>query len=440
MINKLQVSEKINALSINSISEETNFSLRQGAKINGKNLMTSFFMMMSKGENTLQSWATEFSILTGESMSAKGIEKALIERRETFAKRILEDAIEHQLSGQVQNEVALSNLDHFNSIYLEDSSCFSLPSILHEYFKGPNSPTGSNVATAKIQLRQDLKTGKYTRVILQGYRDNDQKFSSDILTQLLENDLVLRDLGYSVLNVFRQITEKGAYFISLLKSGIHIFDPITKKRIHPIKLLRRANRKREKVIELDVLVGAKEKLPVRFVALKASNKVAKQRRESAKNDRHSKANHSKEYLELLGWTLLITNVKQEVLNARALVKVYGYRWRIEIIFKAWKSGIGFDKLFNKKRSVKKERVVISFYFMLVWLTLFFTNWYQYFLNEVYRKFKKFISVLKFAKFAKKNFEQLATSNNLAPWIQAVKIRCVYDSRKKYKNACEKMYT
>jgi len=439
MINKLQLSEKINGLSIAKISEDTNFSLRRGSKIDGKNLMTSFFMMMSKGDNTLQSWATEFSLLTGESMTAKGIEKALIERREAFAKKLLEDAIEQQLSGQALNEVALSNLEHFNSIYIEDSSCFNLPSILHEHFKGPNSPTGSKVATAKIQLRQDLKTGNYTRVVLQSYRDNDQKFSPDILTQLKKDDLVLRDLGYCVLNVFRSIVEKEAYFISLLKSGVHIFDPITLKRIYPIKLLRKAKRKRQKDVDIEVLVGAKEKLPVRFVALKASNKIAKQRKEAAKNDRHSKANHSKEYMELLSWTLLITNVDQDILSAKDLIKVYGYRWRIEIIFKAWKSGIGFDKLFSKRKSVKKERVVISFYFMLIWLTLFFTNWHQYFLKQVYTKFKKFISLLKFAKFAMKNFERLATSNNLSLWIQAVKIRCVYDSRKKYKNACEKMY-
>ena len=439
MLNKVQLSSKIKPLSIEKISKETNFSLRTGSKVDASSLLTSFFMMISKRQNSLLSWAAEFTQLTGKLITDKGIESALVGRREEFAKKLLEHVIEKDLEKECDYELAIVGVERFNKVYIEDSTCFSLPSMLHEYFKGPNSPIGSKVATAKVQLRLELKTGKYTRIELQSFRDNDQKFSPDILSQVEQNDLVIRDLGYSVLKVFRKLDEKGAFFLSHLKSGTSIFNMETEAKVNLAKLLRKATRKRKKVLEVDVLLGAKEKLAVRLVAVKASNKVARKRRELAKKDRHSKANHSKEYLELLGWTLMITNIPETVLSARELLKIYGYRWRIEIIFKAWKSSIGFDKFFSNKRRMKKERAIISFYFMLIWLTLFLTGWYQYFQKRVYEKANKFISLLKFAKFALMNFERLVMTKDLSDWTQMIKFNCVYDSRKKYLNSCEKMY-
>ena len=39
-----------------------------------------------------------------------------------------------------------------------------------------------------------------------------------------KGDLIIRDPGYFVLEVFGKITDKGAFFISKLRYGIYVYD------------------------------------------------------------------------------------------------------------------------------------------------------------------------------------------------------------------------
>jgi len=52
---------------------------------------------------------------------------------------------------------------------------------------------------------------------------------------------------------------------------------------------------------MPVLLGSKEKLPVRLVAQRLPEEQAQKKRQKARNDRNKKANHSQEYYALLGW-------------------------------------------------------------------------------------------------------------------------------------------
>ena len=107
--------------------------------------------------------------------------------------------------------------------------------------------------------------------------------------------------------------------------------------------------------------------------------------------RDSKANHSEDYYERLGWCIFITNIPKEMLNSQQIIEVYRLRWRIEIIFKVWKSKFDFQKMFEKI-SMKPSRAIITFYLLLTWLTLFLTNLYSYFLIKVFDQTKRFISI------------------------------------------------
>ena len=89
-----------------------------------------------------------------------------------------------------------------------------------------------------------------------------------------------------------------------------------------------------------MLVGGKEQVPVRLIALKVREEVANLRRHQARRNRHYQP--SKKHLRLLSWDLLITNVSPEQLPAQAVAKVYGLRYHIETIFKAWKSHFNLE--------------------------------------------------------------------------------------------------
>ena len=59
---------------------------------------------------------------------------------------------------------------------------------------------------------------------------------------------------------------------------------------------------------------------------------------------------SKEYLELLSWSIFITTISQKIAGGSFILKAYRLRWRIEIIFKSWKSNMEFTKIHNVSKT------------------------------------------------------------------------------------------
>jgi hypothetical protein len=48
---------------------------------------------------------------------------------------------------------------------------------------------------------------------------------------------------------------------------------------------------------------------------------------------------SQAHLTLLGWNLFVTNVPVTVWPPQTIGIVYSFRWQVELVFKAWKSGL-----------------------------------------------------------------------------------------------------
>lgn len=60
----------------------------------------------------------------------------------------------------------------------------------------------------------------------------------------------------------------------------------------------------------------------------------------------------------MGWNLFLTNVPAAVWPPTTLVAVYRLRWRIEIVFKTWKSHLGLPQL-NCRTPVLLELSVLT---------------------------------------------------------------------------------
>lgn len=125
------------------------------------------------------------------------------------------------------------------------------------------------------------------------------------------------------------------------RSDFGLFDPQTQQPLDLLRLLKGCPQ-----LSLDVLLGAKELLPVRLVALRLPAPLAAQRRRRARaNARRDRALRlSERYLKLLDWTILLTNVTPEQLNAQQLLETYACRWQIETLFKSWKSHFQLGRL------------------------------------------------------------------------------------------------
>ncbi len=438
MISLEQISEKLESLSIFEIAQLSKFTARIGGKITPLNFVLSFFASIQTDKHSLTSWTEALSILLNQTISYNAMKKAQNSARAEFAEALLGAALSKQILTTHRSKYHTQLLDGFNRVYLEDSTCVSLPKSLYEFFPGPHSNTG-HAATAKIQLRVELKSGTYSNIALKHYRNNDQSFSSDILQMLQPGDLVIRDLGYAVLDVFEKIDKSKAFFISRLKYGTKLFDYDTEEEIDLAKQLRKARKNKQAVVELFVRAGKKAKLPVRICAVKCPPAEARKRIARAKKDRHQGANHSKDYFELLGWVIFITNVSEQTLSAQQILEVYGYRWRIEIIFKTWKSHFKLDRLFQTQAKLSEQHVRIAISLFLVWITLFFTKMYNFFLHKIYYSKGKVLSLMKFAKFVKEHIQQLLVNPDLDFWIDHLAYFCCYKKRKGKPNFCQQLY-
>lgn len=59
-------------------------------------------------------------------------------------------------------------------------------------------------------------------------------------------------------------------------------------------------------------------------------------------------------MELLSWSIYITTIPKQIADYKELFLIYGLRWRIEIIFKSWKSNLGFGKIHNVSNTIESH--------------------------------------------------------------------------------------
>lgn len=89
----------------------------------------------------------------------------------------------------------------------------------------------------------------------------------------------------------------------------------------------------------------KQRTPVRLVAVPVEEETANLRRMKAKKEIRGH-NPSEKTLFLMSWTVFITNLPGEKFGFDKLLELYGLRWRIENIFKTWKSNMSFANIHN----------------------------------------------------------------------------------------------
>ena len=108
-------------------------------------------------------------------------------------------------------------------------------------------------------------------------------------------------------------------------------------------------------------------LSCRVCFFRAPEEVANRRRQKAREEARKKGrNVSKNSLELMDWTILLTNVPSCMLLLDQVALLYSVRWQIELIFKLWKSHM---KLYIIS-GYRKERILVELYAKLIGLVLF----------------------------------------------------------------------
>ena len=412
---------KIDSLPCADIARSTGFLRRNRGKITPVGFLKTTCLFALNSSPSLASFAKLWALLHGDTLSKQAVSKRCTATAVAFLESILQVVIASILTPHPRLTRAPSI---FRRILVQDSTTLALPHRLAALFPGASNQSSVNQSSLKIQAVLDLVCNRWIHFKITPFTCNDQSASPELLDHLEGGDLVIRDLGYFVLGVFQRIHQRGAYFLSRWRYGLRIALPGCSDPLDLLGFLRGRD-----CWDGTVLLG-KDLLPVRLVAVRLPEAVAAERRRKARANRDKRLGHDSKYYALLGWNIFLTNVPVAMADSKMLVQLYALRWRIEILFKAWKSHLRLGQFTD----ASAEQVLIVVLGKLIWIC-----WFTVQFNDVLAQGTN-VSVLKLSAWWSVNFLHVLRPDPLDPDTLAriMKYYCRYERRTDRRNFLEKL--
>ena len=415
----------LNALDINEdelllLSLESGF-IRRTRKIDSLDFLYSLSIESIKGIASYNDIALSIENENYISISRQAIWKKVTESCVDYFKHVLELII-HSKAKKYLNEVEDVKCK-FKRVLIQDSTIIKLPGRLFSAFSGVSNGS-TTVCNARIQGIYDLLSGSFVSFTINPYSKNDQASVSDMNIQ--KDDLTLRDRGYLTMDELRRHFLLGAHCIYRYKTGMQLLDYKTKEAIDILSLL-----KKKGAIDISVRLNDKEGTPVRLVAMLVDQETADNRRMKAKREMKGHC-PSELFLQLQSWTIFITTIPEDMADSNVLLNIYGLRWRIEIIFKSWKSNMHFDNIHN----VSKNQLMITLIARIIMFLIITQIIYPLCKSIISRYAKRELSLLKVTKYFIRNPSSLPSilvelknyPRGQCNTIASISRHCVYEKR------------
>ena len=279
----------------------------------------------------------------------------------------------------------------YGRILVQDSTVIRLPKRLYDDFSGVSN-AHKTVCNARLQIIYDLLSGEFVSFSIDTYSKNDSTAAPEL--ELRATDLTLRDRGYLSAGEIQRHLDARADCIYRHKHNTIYEDPQTGK---PIDLL--AKLRLHGTLDMDVRLS--NGTITRLVAAPVNEETANLRRRKLKKDQPGHT-PSKELLELASWTLLLTTIDHNKATFKQLLDLYGLRWRIEIIFKAWKSNMNFAQIHN----VSKNQLLVLLAARLTMAVAFTHFLYQPLSERMHAGSAREASLMKTIRYFARNPEQI----------------------------------
>ena len=236
----------------------------------------------------------------------------------------------------------------FGRLLVADSTQWQVHSALKRWYKG--SGGSASKAACKLQTIIEPRSGKLLLMDYGKATRPDQGYSKNIPKLLLAGDLILFDLGYYCVKVFRRIQHRKAFFIIPIYYNAIVRKEFNSASCSVASFLSKVN---NEIQDCQLMIGSSEHMNVRLVATKISLQKANAHRRKLREDyrRQRSGQPTEQRLQFCDWTVLITNVPCSQLNTKQVVDLYRTRWQIEIFFRDVKSLLKLDccKTSNKER-------------------------------------------------------------------------------------------
>ena len=133
---------------------------------------------------------------------------------------------------------------------------------------------------------------------------------------------------------------------------------------------------------------------------------------------------------LASWSIFLVTLENPALTILEILALYGLRWRIENIFKTWKSNFCFGKV----HTVSEKQLRILLTVRLIMILVCYHYAYGPLSGEILRRSHKSLSLMKFMRYLRQNLDRLPLLllprfwNN--PLLNAIARYCTYDQRKR----------
>lgn len=411
------------------LAKSSGFVKRAPRKIDACGLLASICQECLNGSPSCNDLAASMEASRPEcGPSRQAIALRLDEPFETFIGHLLGDVIANRPAaarGDALPEALQERFCGYQRVLVHDSTVIKLPGHLFAHFSGVSNGQ-SSVCNARIQATYDLISSRLVGFSIDAYSKNDLAAAPELAIQ--EGDLVLRDRGYLTPDEVRRHRTAGADCIYRHKTGTTYLDPGSLQPIDLPSLLRSQGR-----LDREVLLNNACRTPVRLVAAPVDQETANLRRMRAKKEAKGH-NPSKAVLELMDWTIFITTIPSARADFRRILAIYGLRWRIEVIFKAWKSHMNFHLLHR----VSKRQMTILLKVRLLLIACATNILHGPLEASLRRTYARSLSLLKFMRYLSvgpANFLRALRSLPMddaqaRSFHQALVRYCCYDKRKR----------
>jgi hypothetical protein len=337
----------------NTAARSTGFIQRQRTLTGASFVQALVFGFLAK-PTALGDFLAQAAAAAGTPISEQGLTQRFTPQAAACLQTVLGAAAQQVV---VADPVAIPLLERFTGVYVLDSTVIMLPDALASQWQGNGGSTSVGTSAAlKVQVLWNLSQGSLQHVGLQSGRANDNGSSvQDVM--LPAGALRIADLGYFAVPRIASLLAHQVFVLSRLNTQVVLFDQ-QGQRLDLFEVLPQAG----VTLDREVLLGVKERLRVRLMAVRVPQEVADQRRRRLHEEFRDKGKTpSARLLALAAWTMMVTTVPDAQLSVAEALVLLRARWQIELLFKLWKSQGRVDEW----RSAQPWRILCEVYAKLL---------------------------------------------------------------------------
>ncbi len=304
--------------------------IQRTRKFNPVSLARTFVLGFLQNPRASDEKLAQMAVQCGAAVTPQAIEQRHTPRLVDFLERLFRGATKLVVGS---DQALAPILERFTSVTVIDSSTITLPDQMQEQFRGCGGSYGGGAAAMKLQTELDLRSGALAHVEIEPGRSPDSATSRQDVRRG-KGSLRISDLGFFALAVFAAMTAAGEYFLSRLQFRTQVLhDGLA------VDVLAWLAKQAGLYVDVSVLLGKVQRLPCRLIAWRLPQEQANRRRQKLRQEMMNKKGREPcaERLAWCDWTILVTNVPEDLLTPKEAAVLYRARWQVELLFKRWKS-------------------------------------------------------------------------------------------------------